>query len=81
MCIIKSIGGFMKDIININSLTFRYCDRFIFDRFSLNIKEGEWVTITGPNGSGKSTLIKIITGLLKSEPPHLPRSREAGGKS
>lgn len=67
MCIIKSIGDFMKDIININSLTFRYCDKFIFDRFSLNIKEGEWVTITGPNGSGKSTLIKILTGLLKSE--------------
>ena len=29
---------------------------------SLNIKEGEYVTIVGSNGSGKSTLLNIISG-------------------
>ena len=31
---------------------------------SVNVKEGEIVTIVGPNGAGKSTLIKTIFGLL-----------------
>lgn len=30
---------------------------------SLDIREGEFVTIFGPNGSGKSTLFRIISGL------------------
>lgn len=57
----------MGSIIKVDNLTFRYKDKFIFDRFSLDIKEGEWVSIAGSNGSGKSTLIKILTGLLKTD--------------
>lgn len=57
----------MGNIIEVNNLTFRYKDRFIFDKFSLNIKKGSFVSITGSNGSGKSTLIKILTGLLKTD--------------
>lgn len=57
----------MGSIIKIDKLTFRYKDRFIFDKFSLDIEEGEWVSICGSNGSGKSTLIKILTGLLKTD--------------
>ncbi len=57
----------MGSIIKVDNLTFRYKDTFIFDKFSLEIKEGEWLSITGANGSGKSTLIKIITGLLKTD--------------
>lgn len=56
----------MGSIIKIDKLTFRYKDRFIFDKFSLDIEEGTWVSICGSNGSGKSTLIKILTGLLKT---------------
>lgn len=52
----------MGNIINVNKLTFRYKDKFIFDKFSLEIKEGEWVTIAGTNGSGKSTLLKLLSG-------------------
>ena len=55
------------DIVKIDKLTFRYNDKFIFDKFSLNIKEGSWTSITGSNGSGKSTLIKLISGLLKTD--------------
>lgn len=32
---------------------------------SLNLAEGEIVTILGPNGAGKSTLLKAIAGLIK----------------
>ena len=29
----------MNSIININKLTFRYLDKFVFDKFSLDIEE------------------------------------------
>lgn len=57
----------MNDLIIIRDLTFKYDDEFIFNRFSLNIKENSWTTLVGPNGSGKSTLIKILLGLLRAE--------------
>lgn len=56
----------MEDIIKIDKLSFRYNDKFIFDKFSLTVKKGEWLSISGSNGSGKSTLIKLITGILPS---------------
>ena len=31
---------------------------------SLNVREGEFLTLVGPSGCGKSTLLKIIAGLL-----------------
>ncbi len=57
----------MDKIIIIDKLTFRYNDKFIFDRFSLEIKRGDFVTIAGANGSGKTTLLKIITGLINTD--------------
>lgn len=54
------------NIIEINNLTFRYKNRFIYDNFNLNIKRGTWVTIAGPNGAGKTTLVKLLAGLEKS---------------
>ncbi|EKD41319.1 MAG: hypothetical protein ACD_73C00769G0010 [uncultured bacterium] len=33
---------------------------------SLEIKEGEIVTLIGPNGAGKTTLLRTISGLLKA---------------
>lgn len=53
-------------IIEINNLSFRYKNKFIFDNFSLSIEKGNWVTIAGSNGSGKSTLVKLLAGLEKS---------------
>ena len=34
----------------------------VFDDFSLNIEEGEFVSVIGSNGSGKTTLLNIISG-------------------
>lgn len=57
----------MGNVVIVDKLTFRYNDKFIFDKFSLEIKEGEWVTIAGANGSGKSTLLKLLSGTLISD--------------
>ena len=35
------------------------------DGVSVEIKEGEFVSIIGPNGAGKTTFINVVTGLLK----------------
>ena len=34
------------------------------DNFSLNVKEGEFVSIVGPSGCGKSTILSLIAGLI-----------------
>ena len=34
---------------------------------SLEVKEGEIVTLIGSNGAGKSTTLSAITGLVKSQ--------------
>jgi putative ABC transport system ATP-binding protein len=37
----------------------------LFSNLSLDIQEGEFVSIIGSNGTGKSTLLNIISGLIK----------------
>jgi putative hydroxymethylpyrimidine transport system ATP-binding protein len=39
----------------------------IFERVSLQVKQGEFVSLIGASGSGKSTLFRLITGLLEPE--------------
>lgn len=36
------------------------------DRFSLDIADGEFVTVVGPSGCGKSTALNIAAGLLRA---------------
>ncbi|SMF77721.1 iron complex transport system ATP-binding protein [Paenibacillus uliginis N3/975] len=52
-------------MLEVQSLTIRYADRTIINNFSLEVNEGEVVSIIGPNGSGKSTILK---GLSRSIP-------------
>lgn len=39
----------------------------IIDNISINVEEGELVSILGPSGCGKSTIFNIIAGLLKQD--------------
>jgi len=42
-----------------------YGDAIIVNGASLEMEDGEMVTIIGPNGAGKSTFLKTIVGLLR----------------
>lgn len=39
----------------------------VLDNVSLNVKDGEFVSIIGPSGSGKSTIFQCIGGLIQPE--------------
>lgn len=49
----------------IDSVSAGYTEENIISDVSLDIEEGEIVTIIGPNGAGKSTLMKTVYGLTK----------------
>jgi len=52
-------------IIQLNKVTKKYGEKIILDKFSLEVREGEFIAIMGQSGCGKSTLLNII-GLLES---------------
>lgn len=52
-------------MLAIENVSAGYTDENIIVDVSLDIDEGEIVTIIGPNGAGKSTLMKTIYGLTK----------------
>ena len=48
--------------IVINDISYSIKSKLIISHVSLEIKQGEILSILGPNGSGKSTLVKVIAG-------------------
>ncbi len=55
-----------KPVLSIQNVVAGYSPSLpILRSVSLDVFEGEIVTILGPNGAGKSTLIKAIAGLVK----------------
>jgi len=49
--------------VRIENVTKRFGRFVALDRISLDIAEGEFLTIVGPSGSGKSTLIRLLVGI------------------
>ena len=55
--------------MSLAGICFRYANRsdLTIKGISLDIKAGEFITITGPSGAGKSTLLKIMLGLYQAQ--------------
>ena len=54
--------------ISVNEVDFAYtADTPVLENISLNIREGEHVTLTGRTGAGKSTLFKLLMGLYRPQ--------------
>lgn len=52
-------------ILELQSLKAGYGPISVLRGISLNVKEGEIVTIIGANGAGKTTLMKVLSGIHK----------------
>jgi len=55
--------------MSLEGICFRYANRpdLTIKGISLNVKAGEFITITGPSGAGKSTLLKIMLGVYQAQ--------------
>ena len=52
-------------MLDVDGVSAGYSAIPVLDRVSINVAEGEFVSVVGPNGAGKTTLFKTISGLLK----------------
>ncbi len=51
----------------LSHVTFGYSDKLVLSDFSMEVKEGEQITLVGRTGAGKSTIFKLLLGLYKPE--------------
>ncbi len=56
-----------KIVLDIKSLSVSYGDVEAVSNISLQVKEGQIVTVIGPNGAGKTTMLSAVMGLLSSK--------------
>ena len=56
--------GQVKDVIDVENLSFQYGQKPILQNLSLQFKKGGKYAVTGPSGCGKSTLLKLLLGWL-----------------
>ncbi len=51
-------------MLRINGLTAGYSVIPVLNAVSIDVPEGQFVSIVGPNGAGKTTLFKVISGVI-----------------
>lgn len=51
----------------LSHVTFGYGEKRVLSDFSMNVKEGEQVTLVGRTGAGKSTVFRLLLGLYQPE--------------
>ena len=54
-----------KTLLKVENVSFSKNNKWLVEGVSLQVKQGEIVTLIGPNGSGKSTTAKIALGIYK----------------
>ncbi|HWQ24298.1 MAG TPA: ABC transporter ATP-binding protein [Gaiellaceae bacterium] len=54
-------------MLEVEEVTVRFGETLALDRISLEVADGEVVTVLGPSGSGKTTLLRVIAGLQRPD--------------
>lgn len=57
----------MNCLLSIRKVSRRFGQTTVLDGFSLDIAEGEFLTILGESGSGKTTLLRIVAGFERAD--------------
>lgn len=55
----------MSPLVTLKNITVNYGTKTALSNISLELSQGEILTLIGPNGSGKSTLVRCVLGLIK----------------
>ncbi len=63
-------------LIKADNVGFDAAGRHILQQVSLEVQQGQLLTLIGPNGAGKTTLVRIVLGLLQ---PHSGTLQRAAG--
>src|SRR4030095_4339857 len=66
----QSRGNGMS-LLQIEAITKRFGPVTAVDKFSLEVKDGEFFAILGPSGCGKTTLLRVIAGFEVPDEGHV----------
>src|SRR5512143_2531676 len=53
--------------VSLRGLTRSFTDTAAVDHLSLDIQDGEFVSLLGPSGCGKTTTLRLIAGFLRPD--------------
>ena len=53
--------------VELKNVTFGYDEHVVLDRLSVQVLDGDQVTLAGRTGAGKSTIMKLLLGLYKPQ--------------
>lgn len=56
-----------KNIIEIKDVSFSYDNIEVLKNITLDIHQGDYISLIGPNGGGKTTLLKLMLGLIQPQ--------------
>ena len=52
-------------MLHVRDISFAYAEAAtVIDELTLDVAEGEIVSLLGPSGCGKSTVLRVVAGLL-----------------
>ena len=51
-------------IVSLRDVTVSFDGETVLEKFNLNIRDGEFVTLLGPSGCGKTTILRSIGGFV-----------------